>query len=43
MRLFRRKRKREVTLSAVIIRKDGKREDLGVIAKGVVEFRPGAK
>lgn len=38
---WRRKRKapaKEATISAVIIRANGKREDLGVVSKGTVKF-----
>lgn len=30
----------EATISAVVIRADGTREDLGVISRGKVEFTP---
>lgn len=42
---LRRKSKKvpEATISAVVIRADGTREDLGVISKGPVEFKPEAK
>jgi hypothetical protein len=40
---FKRKRKpKEATLSAVVIRKDGTREDLGVVAKGRIQMKPEA-
>jgi hypothetical protein len=41
-RLFRRKRKM-MTISAVVTRADGRVENLGVISKGKVEFTPEAK
>jgi len=38
-RIFRRKPKKQATISAVVIRADGTREDLGVISRGPVEFK----
>lgn len=40
IRLFRRKPTKEATISAVVIRADGTREDLGVISRGPVKFTP---
>ena len=39
---LKRTKPKEATISAVVIRANGKREDLGVIAKGKVEFTPEA-
>ncbi|HXJ66642.1 MAG TPA: hypothetical protein VNN79_23020 [Actinomycetota bacterium] len=37
-----RKKPKEATISAVVIRANGKREDLGVIAKGKIQMTPKA-
>jgi len=41
-KFLRRKPKKEATISAVVIRANGQREDLGVISKGTIEFTPKA-
>lgn len=41
-KVFKRKPQKEVTFSAVVIRADGTKEDLGVIAKGKIEMTPKA-
>jgi hypothetical protein len=33
------RRKGEMALSAVVIRKDGKKEDIGVISRSKIEFK----
>jgi hypothetical protein len=45
MRLFKKRKPKpkEATISAVVIRKDGTREDLGVVARGhILEMKPEA-
>jgi hypothetical protein len=41
-KFLRRKPPKAATISAVVIRANGKREDLGVISKGTIEFSPKA-
>jgi hypothetical protein len=43
LRLFKRKPKKGITISAVVIRGDGTKQDLGVISRGPVEMKPEAK
>lgn len=43
LRFLRHKRKGEIALSAVVIRKDGRREELGVVSRGPVEFKTETK